>query len=363
MDFWKSSMPKGMLLKSDGHASSLYEPSRLFSLSRYCSEEDIPYDDLGIPVSLATFTSYALAFQRRFVPDVEEHIITSVTSNGSNFLLTLDTGDTLETRRLVVAVGVGYFAYVPTVLTSLPQERVSHSSRHSDLSRFYNLDVAIVGAGASALDLAALLRQIGARPVVIARGSEVEFHSLQPLPRTTLAQILAPTTGMGPGWRSWFFCNAPQLVHLLPESWRIKVTKGHLGPAGGWFVKESVVGKVPILSNSVVVETAMKDDRVRLGVSTGGAEPQDIMFDYVIAATGYRVDVDRIEFLDESLRGRIDTVENTPILSSNFESSVLGLYFVGPAAANSFGPLQRFAVGAKFAARRVARKLARGVNN
>jgi len=107
----------------------------------------------------------------------------------------------------------------------------------------------------------------------------------------------------------------------------------------------------------------MKDDRVRLGVSTGGAEPQDIMFDYVIAATGYRVDVDRIEFLDESLRGRIDTVENTPILSSNFESSVLGLYFVGPAAANSFGPLQRFAVGAKFAARRVARKLARGVNN
>jgi hypothetical protein len=37
---------------------------------------------------------------------------------------------------------------------------------------------------------------------------------------------------------------------------------------------------------------------------------------------------------------------------------VPGLYFVGAAAANSFGPLLRFAFGAKYAATRVARKLA-----
>jgi hypothetical protein len=71
------------------------------------------------------------------------------------------------------------------------------------------------------------------------------------------------------------------------------------------------------------------------------------------------VDINRITFLDESLRTRINTVENSPILSSNFESSIPGLYFVGPVAANSFGPLQRFAVGARFAARRVSRNLAR----
>jgi hypothetical protein len=43
----------------------------------------------------------------------------------------------------------------------------------------------------------------------------------------------------------------------------------------------------------------------------------------------------------------------------NFESTVPALYFVGPAAANSFGPIQRFAVGAYFAARRVSRSLVR----
>ena len=79
----------------------------------------------------------------------------------------------------------------------------------------------------------------------------------------------------------------------------------------------------------------------------------------MIAATGYQVNIDRISFIDESLRNRIENVEKTPILNANFESTVPGLYFVGPAAANSFGPAQRFAVGAYFAARRVARSLVR----
>ncbi|MGB7103102.1 MAG: hypothetical protein WBD82_00740 [Acidimicrobiales bacterium] len=64
----------------------------------------------------------------------------------------------------------------------------------------------------------------------------------------------------------------------------------------------------------------------------------------------------RISFLDESLRNRIQNVQKMPILNAHIESKVSGLYFVGPAAANAFGPVQRFAVGAHFAARRVARK-------
>jgi hypothetical protein len=46
------------------------------------------------------------------------------------------------------------------------------------------------------------------------------------------------------------------------------------------------------------------------------------------------------------------------MLNRYFESSIPGLYFIGAAAANSFGPLLRFAYGAKFAANRVAARLA-----
>jgi hypothetical protein len=45
------------------------------------------------------------------------------------------------------------------------------------------------------------------------------------------------------------------------------------------------------------------------------------------------------------------------VLSSNFESSVPGLYFAGVSAANSFGPVMRFAFGAGFAARTLTRAL------
>src|SRR5258708_40185850 len=66
----------------------------------------------------------------------------------------------------------------------------------------------------------------------------------------------------------------------------------------------------------------------------------------------------RVAFIDESRQARIRTAEAAPILNRYFDSSVSGLYFVGAAAANSFGPLLRFAFGAKFAAERVAARLA-----
>jgi thioredoxin reductase len=120
-----------------------------------------------------------------------------------------------------------------------------------------------------------------------------------------------------------------------------------------------VVGKVPMLVNTSVKEVAVEGERVQLDLLTTDGQQSRVVVDHIIAATGYRVDVNRLTFLDPSLRDRIRTVEDTPILTENFESSVPGLYFVGTSAANSFGPVQRFAVGAGFAAGRVARHLAR----
>ena len=48
-----------------------------------------------------------------------------------------------------------------------------------------------------------------------------------------------------------------------------------------------------------------------------------------------------------------------PMVNGGFESSVPGLYFVGPPAVDSFGPLMRFMVGAEYVAPLVARRLAR----
>ncbi len=80
------------------------------------------------------------------------------------------------------------------------------------------------------------------------------------------------------------------------------------------------------------------------------------MTEHIIAATGYKVDLDRLKFLEpgNSLEAKVGPAERR-CFPRAFESSIPGLYFAGVAAANSFGPVMRFAFGAGFAARTLAR--------
>jgi hypothetical protein len=59
------------------------------------------------------------------------------------------------------------------------------------------------------------------------------------------------------------------------------------------------------------------------------------------------------------MRRALARVGAAPDLSGQFESSILGLFFIGPAAANCFGPVMRFTFGARVTARRLSRYLAR----
>ena len=74
MDSWLTQMPRGMLLKSEGFASSVYHPEGSLTLGQYCREKRLPYADIGTPVPLETFCEYGLAFQRQFVPTLEAKI-------------------------------------------------------------------------------------------------------------------------------------------------------------------------------------------------------------------------------------------------------------------------------------------------
>ena len=94
-----------------------------------------------------------------------------------------------------------------------------------------------------------------------------------------------------------------------------------------------------------------------LGLVTSAGTHSDLAADHVIAATGYRADVGRMAFLDERLASRLRTVANTPAVGRDYESSVPGLYVVGPAVAPTFGPVMRFVYGADHAAGTVGRRL------
>ncbi len=358
MQTWLTRMPVGMMLKSDGFASNLSDPEARFTLRAYCEEQGIPYKDQDQPVRLETFCAYGLAFQRRLVPTLEERIVVSIARGAKGFELRLDNGQTVTPQRVVIAVGLGAFQNVPTQLAHLPAEVFSHSSHDRDLASFRGRDVTVVGGGASALDLAALLHAQGAVTRIICRQAKIEIHQGPGLKSRSLWQGLRhPRSGIGHSLRSFVLAEAPLLFHCLPEQLRLRIVRTHLGPAGGWFVRDLVIGKVPFLLGCTITEAERCEGFVRLKIRADDSCESFATTDHVIAATGYRVDLRRLAFLDAGIVAQLQTAEHSPVLSRNFESSVPGLYFVGALSASSFGPLVRFAFGARFTAGRLAKHL------
>lgn len=354
---WRTAMPTGMFLKSEGFASTLFEPSKQFTLGAYCAEQGVPYADIGEPVRVETFVDYGETFQQRLVPGLEDQRVTGVRQVDGGFEVTCAGGMIILARKVVMASGIMHFAHIPDELRQVPLGLVSHSSDHNDLSRFRGQDVIVVGAGASAMDLAASLHLGSAKVRVIARRLSVRFQT--PLgKRSLLDKIRAPMTVVGPGWKSVLCTKAPLLFHVMPDAFRSMVVNRYLGPAPAWFTRETVEGNVPMQTGRTIVDAGLDGGRVRLRLRTQDNLTETVRADHVIAATGFRVDVNRIDFLDHELRAAIRTVDGSPRLSSHFESSVRGLYFIGLASANSFGPMLRFAAGAGFAAARLSRHLA-----
>ena len=66
-------------------------------------------------------------------------------------------------RRSCFHAGLSGFANVPDLLAELPLQLRSHTSEIMSFGAYAGLDVAVVGAGQSALEAAALLHEAGAK--------------------------------------------------------------------------------------------------------------------------------------------------------------------------------------------------------
>jgi lysine/ornithine N-monooxygenase len=360
MSSWRNHMLTRTWLKSDGFASNLYDPDSAFTLARYCQEQSLPYADVGLPVPIETFVAYGLEFQKRFVAHLEETEVTGVTRIPDGFELATQTGEIVRSKRVVVAAGITHFGYIPPMFGVIPQEFLTHSSDHKDVSSFEGRRVAVIGAGASAVDLAGLLHEAGADTHLIARRATIAFHERSSEPRPIAQRLLVPRSGLGLGWRSRLCTDAPLFFHSMPSRLRRRAVQRHLGPAPGWFAKSRFVGRVTSHLGTHMRQVDMRNNCVSLKFTQQDGSDTELQFDHVICATGYKVSLQRLCFIDPALRKQMATVDDVPILNRNFQSIVPGLYFVGLASSNSFGPLCRFAYGAKFTSKRLARHFANG---
>jgi pyridine nucleotide-disulfide oxidoreductase len=366
MESWRQRMPSGMHLKSTPFASSIAAPGPGSTLADFCAATGTGPFAGHRPVPLEPFIRYGLWFKDRHVPDVERRKVVQVARREREFAVALDDGDEFLASAVVVATGLSDAARLPPELAayrvagSPGSGLVSHSCDQRDLSLLSGRRVAVVGAGQSALEGAAILHESGASVDVFVRGPRVRFGSPPAdVAHQGIGTPFKPESLLGPGWSLVAFSRLPGGFRLLPAPLRMHFVATVLGPSGAWWLRDRVDGRLPVHLDHRLERAMPEGDGIALTFAAAHGERRTARFDHVIAATGYRVDVDGMRFLSSGLRRSIARTDKTwPALGRTFDSSVPGLYFTGLAAAPTYGPVMRFVCGTGFAARWVSAAVA-----
>ncbi len=358
LESWRSFMPNGMILKSERFASSLWDPGRRYTLQRYSTEKGIAYQAYGHPLSLVDFLQYGDWFRGRAVGEVTDVKVSGVEAEGKGYTLDLADGKTLRAAQVVLATGYMAFQTTPPELASIPEPLCLHTAKLNDLKGFAGKDVTVIGAGQSAIETAALMHEVGARVRLMVRKGKLRWndppHATQ---RSLVEKIRDPEAGLGSGWQSLAVSELPRLFRFLfPYEKRHRFVASSWGPSGAYWLRGRTEGKVEVLLGHSLRAASLEEGQVRLAVEGPGG-PKEIVTDHVIAATGFKVDLDRMPALSAGLKARLARDAAVPALDAGFETSSRGLFMVGVASAPTFGPVMRFMFGAKHAAPLVTQRL------
>ena len=298
---------------------------------------------------------YGRWFRHQLGSDLEATAVAQVSRENSNFKVTLESGVSFQSRRVVVAAGIGPFQSKPAVFAHLPPTQASHCYEGVKMADLARKRVAVVGAGQSALESAALLLEAGAEVEVIARieslrwiGMHSWLHHLGPI-----SQILYSKHDVGPAGISRLVAN-PNLVFHIPLQIKDKIRTRAVRPAGARWLPARLES-VKITTGRRVQKAQSVGDEVELILDDGSER----RVDHVLLGTGYRVDISRYSFLSEGLVSKVRQLDGYPEVTAGFCSSVPGLHFIGAAAARSFGPLLYFVTGTEFTSKQLASHISR----
>jgi FAD-dependent urate hydroxylase len=359
MDTWRNHMPLGLFLKSEPYGSGISAAKRGYDIGDYASLFGLSdYSARVGPLSLDRFLAYADWFTQELVPDIQDLTVTSVTPSGGGFKVEFAEEAPVFARQVIVATGLLPYVRVPSELSGLPADLMTHSTVHRTLDQFLGKRVALIGGGQSSLQTAALLHEMGVDVRVVMRKDHIYWEQSIKPEIGLIDRLRRPPVRLCEGWA----CVAhdyPEIFRRLPEDYRVIKATTSFGPAGAWWLRDRVEGVVEVLTGSPVNRAEPFGSGVRLHL--GGAKPKTMDVDHVMAGTGFRIDVATLPFLAEEIKSNLMMRAGCPLVSRAGESTVDGLYFAGAHTMVSYGAGVRFISGTHHTAAHIARSVARHV--
>lgn len=356
MDTYRSHVPPGMLMKSEPFGSSIAAPERGYEVRDYCGLHGLEYHDRAIPLTLERFLGYTDWFANRLVPDVRDVTVTEIIPGDGGFQVTFSDAAPMTARQVIIATGLVPYAYLPAELSGMPSDLVTHTIDHGDLDKFKGRRVAVIGAGQSALENAALLNELGADVTIVARTPSIVWGEPITEHRSLFERVTKPTQPLCDGYLCTFW-SIPSAWRLMPLRSRVHRAWSALGPFGTPWLRSRIEGVVEVLTGHRVREAAVAGSGVKLVLDGPTASALEV--DHVMCGTGFSKDLKLLPFLPDPLRARIKSLDGQPLVNRAGESAVPGLYFAGAHTAISLGPVVRFVAGTEQVAAPLARSVAR----
>ena len=341
MDFWKTHMPAGMILRSacDWHL----DPLEQHTIESFLESEGLTPADVE-PLPLSRYLDYASWFQEKkqiaTIPVLIQRL-DWFPERAARFQATLEDGRMLTARHVVIAPGCRHFANrLPELLQKLPEGSFTHTCDLVDFASLKEKRCLIIGGRQSAFEWAALLNEAGARSVHLScRHDAPAFAAADWKWVTPLVDGMVENPG-------WFRRLAPEekeaVTRRLWAEGRMKVEP--------WL--ESRVRKATLRPGTEIVSCRPRPGHLEVTLSS----EEQIDVDHILLATGYKADVAKLPFLNQgNLLDTLATRNGYPVLNESFQTSIPGLFATGFLATQDFGPFFAFTVSVRTSAKVIGR--------
>jgi putative flavoprotein involved in K+ transport len=310
-----------------GSWPNYYDSLKLFSPARFSSLPGMKFPGAGDHYPLRDeVIRYLQKYAKQFrLPIQTNQRVESVEKTGDTFTIRTVSGDRYESKTVINATGAFQHPYMP-VIKGREEFRgnILHSSEYRNPTPFVNQRVVVVGAGNSAVQIAAELAEVSKTSLAVLR--PVKFVKQRILGRDLHFWIRALGFDTFPIWR---------FGGVVPRS-RAVIDLGQY--------KERLAAGKPdqrLMFSSFHADGVIWPDGTTERVDT------------VIFATGYRPHLVHLRNM-----GALDS-EGRPLQTAGISTTVPGLYYVGLEGQRSFASATLRGVGpdAKFVVQKLLRHL------
>lgn len=333
---WYDHTLDSMSIRSDWHSSEIYEADDRYNVKDFIYKnypEDQAKKIMSHKLPIDVFRKYLKFIESDLKYSILPHHVVKLTKTENGFISEMENGEKVESEAVVIATGIEAHKYLPKSLQHINSPHLIHTWDVHKYANWKNKNVLMIGAGQSAGE--GIVHLYDHNSITWLTRKEPIFFSEPlnlPTPIFKFTLHISPYFYFLPNWARKKFSKIFVISTITPD------------------LKEKTMSdKVKKVNMDVDhIELEMRGDKLF-------SRKLNQEFDGIVASTGYKINIKNLRFVDDTLLRSIKSMDDFPLLDFDFQTNVKNLFIVGALSEPHYGPAQKFIMGTRHAAVRIAK--------